>query len=71
MACDGMPLKNAWQDFTCTSQCETFPNMVRLWQAIFVLPISSVPCERGFSKKNLIKSDRCQCLKVVTLDANA
>lgn len=69
IGCGGMPFKDAWQVFSCTSQCDTFPNMVRLWQAILVLPISSVACERGFSKQNLIKSNRRQCLKVETLEA--
>ncbi|KAH7281139.1 hypothetical protein KP509_36G032200 [Ceratopteris richardii] len=47
---------------------ETFPNLLKLWQILLVLPISSVPCERGFSKQNIIKNDRRQHLKVDTLD---
>ncbi|CAI7782399.1 unnamed protein product [Closterium sp. NIES-53] len=33
-----------------------WPNLVFLWQAIAVLPLSTVECERGFSRQNVIKS---------------
>ncbi|CAI7837561.1 unnamed protein product [Closterium sp. NIES-53] len=33
-----------------------WPNLVLLWQAIAVLPLSTVECERGFSRQNVIKS---------------
>ncbi|GJP78687.1 hypothetical protein CLOP_g8956 [Closterium sp. NIES-67] len=29
---------------------------MRLWQACVVLPLSTVECERGFSRQNVIKS---------------
>ncbi|CAI7819000.1 unnamed protein product [Closterium sp. NIES-54] len=34
----------------------SYPNLVRLWVAVAVLPISTVECERGFSRQNIIKS---------------
>ncbi|GJP58264.1 hypothetical protein CLOP_g22945 [Closterium sp. NIES-67] len=39
---------NEWQ--------RSYPNILKLWQALAVLPLSTVECERGFSKQNLIKS---------------
>ena len=36
-----------WQD--------SFPHLMKLWQATLVIPSSTVSCERGFSKQNLIK----------------
>ncbi|CAI7909871.1 unnamed protein product [Closterium sp. NIES-53] len=35
---------------------EHYPNLVRLWVAVSVLPLSTVECERGFSRQNVIKS---------------
>ena len=35
---------------------EEFPNMIKLMAISRVLPVSSVECERGFSKQNLIKT---------------
>ncbi|KAH7332329.1 hypothetical protein KP509_20G082300 [Ceratopteris richardii] len=67
--CEGMNFKDAWRVFSNTSHWqETFPNLLKLWQILLVLPISSIPCERGFSKQNIIKTDRRQHLKVDTLD---
>ncbi|GJP43990.1 hypothetical protein CLOM_g3385 [Closterium sp. NIES-68] len=34
----------------------SYPNLVRLWVAVAVLPLSTVECERGFSRQNVIKS---------------
>ncbi|CAI7890296.1 unnamed protein product [Closterium sp. NIES-54] len=34
----------------------SYPNMVRIWIALAVLPLSTVECERGFSRQNIIKS---------------
>ncbi|GJP81373.1 hypothetical protein CLOP_g11535 [Closterium sp. NIES-67] len=39
-----------------------YPNIVRLWQAVAVLPLSTVECERGFSRQNRIKSWTRSCL---------
>ncbi|KAH7285942.1 hypothetical protein KP509_33G052100 [Ceratopteris richardii] len=57
--CEGMNIKDAWRVFSNTSH----------WHDKFhMLPISSVPCERGFSKQNLIKTDRRQSLNLKTLE---
>ncbi|MCO5578402.1 hypothetical protein L7F22_032243 [Adiantum nelumboides] len=67
--CEGMNFRDAWRIFSCTQHWhETFPNLMKLWQILLVLPISSVPCERGFSKQNIIKNDRRQSLRVHTLE---
>ncbi|CAI7923235.1 unnamed protein product [Closterium sp. NIES-54] len=33
-----------------------YPNLVNLWIAVAVLPLSTVECERGFSRQNIKKS---------------
>lgn len=43
--------------------------MLKLWQAILVIPASMVACEREFSKQNLIKDIRRTTLSINTLDA--
>ncbi|GJP84439.1 hypothetical protein CLOP_g14495 [Closterium sp. NIES-67] len=35
---------------------KSYPNLMALWQAMAVLPLSTVECERGFSRQNVIKS---------------
>ncbi|GJP63009.1 hypothetical protein CLOP_g20062 [Closterium sp. NIES-67] len=50
---------NEWQ--------RSYPYILRLWQALAVLPLSTVECERGFSKQNLIKSWERGCLGDDTL----
>ena len=35
---------------------EQFPQMLRLLTIALTIPVSSVDCERGFSKQNLIKT---------------
>ncbi|CAI7805076.1 unnamed protein product [Closterium sp. NIES-54] len=35
---------------------EHYPNLVQLWVAVAVLPLSTVECERGFSRQTIIKS---------------
>ncbi|CAI7895321.1 unnamed protein product [Closterium sp. NIES-54] len=35
---------------------DAYPNLVKLWMAVAVLPLSTVECERGFSRQNIIKS---------------
>ncbi|CAI7807640.1 unnamed protein product [Closterium sp. NIES-53] len=44
--------------FCCVSNVpgKRWPNLILLWQALAVLPLSTVECERGFSKHNIIKS---------------
>ncbi|GJP84549.1 hypothetical protein CLOP_g14608 [Closterium sp. NIES-67] len=34
---------------------KSYPNLMRMWQALAVLPLSTVECERGFSRQNVIK----------------
>ena len=46
-----------------------WPTLMSLWQAILVIPTSTVVCERGFSKQNWVKSERRTCLNLDTLDA--
>ncbi|GJP40746.1 hypothetical protein CLOM_g404, partial [Closterium sp. NIES-68] len=35
---------------------KSYPNLMRIWQAMAVLPLSTVECERGFSRQNAVKS---------------
>ncbi|CAI7863552.1 unnamed protein product [Closterium sp. NIES-54] len=34
----------------------SYPNLVSMWQALAVIPLSTVECKRGFSRQNVIKS---------------
>ncbi|CAI7797512.1 unnamed protein product [Closterium sp. NIES-54] len=34
----------------------SYPNLVSMWQALAVIPLSTVECGRGFSRQNVIKS---------------
>ncbi len=47
---------------------ETFPNILKLLSIIYSIPFSSVECERGFSKQNLIKTDLRNNLNNETLN---
>ncbi|MCO5567029.1 hypothetical protein L7F22_020712 [Adiantum nelumboides] len=68
--CEGMNMMDAWRVFSCNFEWQnTYPNMMKLWQILLVVPASSVACERGFSKQNIIKTDDRQCLDVKTLEA--
>ena len=49
-----------WQD--------GFPHLMKLWQATLVIPCSTVSCERGFSKQNLIKEMKRNRLNIEHLD---
>ena len=51
-----------------TEWVESYPNLMRLWQALLVIPVSTAACERGFSKQNRIKDDERSCLTLTTLD---
>ena len=42
---------------------------MKLWQAIHTIPASTVDCERGFSKQNIIKDIQKSRLGLDTLDA--
>ena len=46
---------------------DTFPNIIKLLGIIYSIPFSSVECERGFSKQNLIKTDLRNSLNNETL----
>ena len=46
---------------------DTFPNIIQLLGIIYSIPFSSVDCERGFSKQNLIKTDLRNSLNTETL----
>lgn len=68
--CEGMNMMDAWRVFSTNMEWQnTYPNMMKLWQIMLVIPASSVSCERGFSKQNAIKTDQRQCLDVKTLEA--
>ncbi|KAH7444814.1 hypothetical protein KP509_02G093100 [Ceratopteris richardii] len=69
MNCEGFTMKEAWRYFSSMKDWHaSFPNLMKLWRAILVIPASTIACERGFSKQNLIKSDRRSSLIVNTLD---
>ncbi|KAH7281382.1 hypothetical protein KP509_36G044300 [Ceratopteris richardii] len=66
---EGMNFKDAWIVFSNTLHWhQTFPSLLKLWQMVLVLPISSPPCQRGFSKHKIIKNDHHQCLNIKTFD---
>ncbi|CAI7875704.1 unnamed protein product [Closterium sp. NIES-53] len=46
----------------------SYPNLVRLWVAVAVLPLSTVECECGFSRQNIIKSWQRGSLKDARLE---
>ncbi|CAI7766140.1 unnamed protein product [Closterium sp. NIES-53] len=47
---------------------QSFPNIMKMWQAVAVLPLSTMECERGFSKQNLIKTWDRGCLSDTSLE---
>ena len=64
------PMKDAWKVFSQIKDWHSrYPNMLKLWQAILVILASTVACERGFSKQNVIKDIRRTRLSINTLDA--
>ncbi|MCO5601995.1 hypothetical protein L7F22_056122 [Adiantum nelumboides] len=50
------------------SWIESFPNLMKMWQALLVIPVSTAACERGFSKQNRIKDDERSSLTLKTLE---
>jgi hypothetical protein len=46
---------------------DMFPNIIKLLGIVFSIPFSTVECERGFSKQNLIKTDLRNSLNNETL----
>ena len=58
-------------EFFCGNDWEftiNWPPLMSLWQAILVIPTSTVVCECGFSKQNWVKSERRTRLNLDTLD---
>ncbi|MCO5601984.1 hypothetical protein L7F22_056111 [Adiantum nelumboides] len=50
------------------SWIESFPNLMKMWQALLVIPVSTAACECGFSKQNRIKDDERSILTLNTLE---
>lgn len=46
----------------------SYPSLGLLAKRLLVLPVSTVDCERGFSKQNLIKTDLRNSIKPASLD---
>jgi len=70
LSCEGFSTKEAWEVFLNTKQWhKTYPHMMKLWQAILTIPTSTMDCERGFSKQNIIKDIRKSKLGLDTIDA--
>jgi len=68
--CEGFSMKEAWKVFCNTKQWHiTYPHMMKLRQTILTIPASTVDCERGLSKQNIIKDIRKAKLGLDTLDA--
>ena len=47
---------------------DVFPNVIGLIKIAYTVPFSRVPCERGFSKQNLVKIKNRNSLSIDTLD---
>jgi hypothetical protein len=68
--CESFTMQEAWRVFCRMKDWQvSFPNIMKLWQAILVIPVSTVQCERGFSKQNTIKDIGRSNLSVEMLDA--
>ena len=68
--CKIKPIFEVWR--ICGSNLEwhkNWPKLVQLWQKIILIPSNIAICERGFSKKNAIKSHLRNKLNFKTLDA--
>ena len=48
--------------------CDSFPNLMKLWNIILILPASTASCERVFSKMNSIQNYDSSRLCLETLD---
>ena len=67
--CEGYTMHEAWRMFCKMKDWhDSFPNLMRLWQSIMVIPYSTVACERGFSKQNVIKEIKRNRLSIEHLD---
>ncbi|CAI7784175.1 unnamed protein product [Closterium sp. NIES-53] len=52
----GVNKQKAFKELRSFCQEDAYPNLVKLWVAVAMLPLSTVECERGFSRQNVIKS---------------
>ena len=67
--CEGYTIHEAWRMFCKMKDWDdSFPNLMRLWQATMVIHYSIVACERGLSKKNGIKEIKRNRLSIAHLD---
>ena len=67
--CEGYTMHEAWRMFCKMKDWQdSFPHLMKLWQATLVIPSSTVSCERGFSKQNLIKEIKRNQLNIEHLD---
>ena len=67
---EGFSMKDAWRVFSQTKDWHfRYPNKLKLWQSILVIPANTVACEQGFSKQNVIKDIGRTKLPINTLDA--
>ena len=67
--CEGYTMHEAWRMFCKMKDWQdSFPHLMKLWQATLVIPSSTVSCERGFSKQNLIKEMKRNRLNIEHLD---
>lgn len=46
---------------------DSYPNILKLMEIVYSIPFSSVDCERGFSKQNIIKTDLRNAMENDTL----
>ena len=68
--CPQKSIHEAWALCGCTLEWKTnWPNLIKLWQKMLVIPASTAICERGFSKQNIVKSALRSRLHLNTLDA--
>ncbi|KAI5057861.1 hypothetical protein GOP47_0027876 [Adiantum capillus-veneris] len=64
----GKSMHSAWQYCCNHEEWEvSFPWTMKLWRALLLLPLSSVACERGFSKMNKIKNKSRNRLSLASL----
>jgi hypothetical protein len=67
--CEGSSMKYSWRIFCATKLYKKFLNMSKLWQTILTILASTVACERGFSRQNIIKDVQRKKLSVATLNS--
>lgn len=47
---------------------DSFPNLMKLWQILSIVPVNTAPAERGFSLQNIIKSAHRTSMCTTTLE---